>query len=176
MKFGILKVNYSNNLDFIQEDPLKTSEKSKYKCETCGKSYKQALGLKEHINSVHKGLTLKCEYCGKDTFKHNTNLQRHIKLKHEKIKTEEGLVKIIKCDEYGKSYDTPFALRKHLNRSHQKPELTCKLCEKAFGDPSRKKLTLRQVKNIIISASIIKYLSKLGLQTIFATIDKAYNF
>ena len=135
MQFGILKVNYSNNLDLNQEDHLKTTEKSKYECETCGKSYKQALGLKEHINSVHKGLT--CEYCGKDNFKQNANLQRHIKLKHEKIKTEEGLVKLLKCDECDKSFDTPFALRKHLNRSHQKPELTCKNCGKAFGDPSR---------------------------------------
>ena len=38
----------------------------KHKCEECGKSFSQDIGLKNHIESVHEGLKkYQCNFCDK---------------------------------------------------------------------------------------------------------------
>ena len=55
-----------------------------FKCDTCGKSYKTEKILRNHIDSVHKMITLsKCDMCDKD-FSTKANLSNHIKMVHQK--------------------------------------------------------------------------------------------
>ena len=49
-----------------------------YKCESCGKSFSQAGGLKRHIHEVHEGhKDYNCESCGK-IFSWSESLKKHI--------------------------------------------------------------------------------------------------
>ena len=53
-------------------------EKKLYKCDTCGKSFKQAAHMKEHIGMVHLGINLyKCDSCSKSFYK-KSQLDRHL--------------------------------------------------------------------------------------------------
>ena len=66
-----------------------------YKCESCGKSFSQAIYLKKHIHTVHEGhKDYNCESCGK-SFSYENILKRHTHTTHEGYKDN-------KCEYCGK--------------------------------------------------------------------------
>ena len=70
---------------------------------TCAKSFSTSLGLKQHINTVHKGC--KCDFCGK-SFTQPRVLKTHIQAVHEGHKD-------FKCDSCGKSFTQTGTLNRH---------------------------------------------------------------
>ena len=59
------------------EGKVENGAKKNHKCETCGKEFSRAIGLRDHINSIHEGKSVyKCELC-KKTFQNRSNLNRH---------------------------------------------------------------------------------------------------
>ena len=54
-------------------------------CTVCGKTAKQKINLKKHIETHIKGLSFPCQQCGK-TFRSRNSLQFHVSSKHRNIK------------------------------------------------------------------------------------------
>ena len=50
-------------------------------CEECGKTFGRKSHLKEHRESVHKGLKWPCQYCDR-VFSNRSNLNQHMKRIH----------------------------------------------------------------------------------------------
>ena len=92
-------------------------------CDFCGKSFVYEGSLNNHIEKCHK---FKCDNCEK-TFKQLKALERHVKIKHEKIKDH-------KCEECGKAFLYILSLNDHISCVHEGKEKNqkCSKCDKAF--------------------------------------------
>jgi uncharacterized Zn-finger protein len=67
-----------------------------YTCKICGASYFKPLVLRYHIQSIHLGISFKCEAPGcKSEFKRKESLKRHVINTHQDI-GEENLQQLIK--------------------------------------------------------------------------------
>ena len=75
-----------HNLKKLREQSqiILPKEKDKiYKCESCGKSFRQSNNLNIHIKRIHEGQrNYKCDSCGK-SFPESGKLKKHIKTIHE---------------------------------------------------------------------------------------------
>src|SRR5271156_724363 len=74
-----------------------------FKCDQCGKSYKNLKTLKNHKRHVHKELQYKCKIC-LESFLSLTLLQQHIRLNHKRRH---------QCDKYTKGFLYLSQLKKH---------------------------------------------------------------
>ena len=121
---------------------IHTSEKSK-KCEHCNKLFRQSGSLRRHIVQVHniiegdvkkyymkyesKNKTFPCQICNK-ILSTKIGLKNH-NLIHTGLQTE-------KCTECDKMFSYKYALRKHIQNSHEKNKIideehyTCDVCSK----------------------------------------------
>ena len=62
--------------------PPKKATQIKYKpsqCPECKKVFTQRVNMKIHLKSIHQGIKVKCDYCGK-TATTKSNLKKHIRL------------------------------------------------------------------------------------------------
>lgn len=66
----------------------------KFKCDACGKSFKEKVALKRHMTSHTDETPYPCKLCGKK-FKFPQNLRRHDNIVHKELKP-------FKCDICGK--------------------------------------------------------------------------
>ena len=66
-------------------------------CEFCGYAAQKQLFLKEHVESMHKGIQHNCELCSA-VFRWRDSLRRHVREKHENGRKEE-LKKKLKKEE-----------------------------------------------------------------------------
>ena len=83
-----------------------------YKCESCGKSFSEAVKLKRHIHTVHEGKEdHKCESCDK-SFSRAYGLKRHIHTIHRGNKD-------YKCESCGKSFSLVQRLKTHVHTIHE---------------------------------------------------------
>ena len=67
------------------EKEIELSSASKILCEICNKHFKTKSKLKQHTQTLHKGLRFSCNQC---VYQATTqgSLKRHIKSVHEKIR------------------------------------------------------------------------------------------
>ena len=161
----------------IVDHNLKNPEQKRYQCNQCDKSYTQRGTLNQHIETIHQfvkhqcakcGMIFKkrqslrnhlkfqhgeeknkCDVCGKMVFK--SQLENHIKDKHEKVyqcptcakilKTKERLKRHIKgvhdkirdhiCEQCGATFPEWGGLHNHRVQ-HIDPQFECHVCGKKF--------------------------------------------
>ena len=106
-----------------------TSNKSlnKFKCNLCGKTLNNSIGLKRHQSGVH-GLSslskIKCDVCDK-CFPFKERLLNHKASVH-------GIGKVkypYKCDICDQMFDKVGRLKNHKSKDHS---IKCEKCEKRF--------------------------------------------
>ena len=101
---------------------------NEFKCEypDCDYSFKTKLGLKRHVESVHKGVTYDCDQCER-SFGLKTDLKRHVKTVHMNMKN-------FKCDECDQSFGQKGNLETHIRTVHRNEKnFKCDTCGKSFG-------------------------------------------
>ena len=89
------------------------SERSRFKCETCGKTFANKQYLKNHREREHLSQQIrevKCEYCGKNV--REWNLKRHQVNMHDKQLREN------KCEICGKIFARNGNYERHLTNAH----------------------------------------------------------
>ncbi|KAG4067408.1 hypothetical protein HA402_009645 [Bradysia odoriphaga] len=105
--------------------PAETGEK--FPCEKCGKNYRSAIMLKNHIRLVHKSHDYVCEICARQ-FKSKHTLHHHVTIEHST--TPPPKVQCNICDSW---FKTKYALTRHIKEQHQdnKP-VNCPVCDKVL--------------------------------------------
>ncbi|XP_053954359.1 zinc finger protein 25 isoform X1 [Anastrepha ludens] len=130
------------------------SDERPYKCEQCGKCYRQAVNLRNHITSAHeshrqfscpqcpKMFALKgrlrlhmrlhsgekpyaCTQCEK-RFARGGHLQQHI-ISHHKASAKQYI-----CEKCSTAFSTPSNLRAHMERHENGPDHYCEICKEHF--------------------------------------------
>ncbi|KAH8257058.1 hypothetical protein KR038_001949 [Drosophila bunnanda] len=140
----------------LQRHMLIHSDERPHKCKDCGKSYRQAVNLKNHITTAHehrkqfscsqcpKSFALKerlrlhmrlhsgekpypCALCDKK-FARGGQLQQHM-VSHHKTSIQQ-----FNCTKCSASFSTNANLRVHMERHEQGMEHRCKICESQFAN------------------------------------------
>ncbi len=112
-----------------------------FQCDKCNKVFTAKSDLKRHIKHVHDKIKdIKCDKC-EYTCSNITNLKRHIKSIHDKIKD-------IKCDKCGFVFSTNENLKQHIKQFHNKiKDFKCDKCEytsSAFTNLKRHNKTVHE--------------------------------
>ncbi len=110
-----------------------TVQKEEKQCSHCGKQYKSAKSVREHVRVVHEGKRVTCYICGA-TMKWEWNLKMHIYQVH-KIGENPSKRKNLKknCDQCHMSFSSHFKLNCHLQKVHDQLDIyKCKHCPKRF--------------------------------------------
>ena len=142
--------NIFENVPFIEnaltltnehESKINLKQKAKIvpkaKCSQCDKTFCDKYMLKTHINRDHKGLTLSCPLCGKETM----SMRRHLTIKHaekaqEYLKNSKGVKRLVaatamKVEKYSLewySFGTFQKFDKDLNG-----KLVCPVCKRGYN-------------------------------------------
>uniref|UniRef100_A0A8D9DXN9 Zinc finger protein 808 n=1 Tax=Cacopsylla melanoneura TaxID=428564 RepID=A0A8D9DXN9_9HEMI len=95
--------------------------RSKYPCQSCGKSFAQLCELKRHAQ-IHEGIRYQCDMCEK-SFTIRENLKRH-QLQHEGVRHS--------CPVCKRSFSEKFYLKSHMD-VHIGIAYECSECEKTFS-------------------------------------------
>ena len=108
---------------------LKTGNESMkdFKCESCDRTFTRKIGLKLHVDIVHKGIAkITCKICNM-IFQTNSKLKAHIEAVHEKIKK-------YKCDQCFSKFAASYNLRQHIATVHEGrfQQFQCPSCSKGF--------------------------------------------
>ena len=116
----------------------------KSRCDICDIVFKEPKKLKDHIEVVHEGMRLTCNYCIDDKmFAGKRSLQLHIAGMH-KDRNE------IKCHNCEKTFPRKNALQRHIRDIHEnKREEECHICNKTFKRPYRLTEHLATVHNFV---------------------------
>jgi len=87
--------------------------------------------LKEHISAVHnlnKRLHA-CPHCGKQ-FAHTSNMNRHVRLVHQKLVVSHRYVNCPVCQKVVQAT----SLKKHVSAVHERrKDFKCAYCDKSFA-------------------------------------------
>lgn len=106
-------------------------------CSECGRGFKTATHLKQHIRCVHtKDRPHKCEHCEK-CFARTSDLNRHIRSVHQRSKYIKNAVFVtLKCSECGAIYAETSQLKRHIYTQHLRgrPSYKCADCQEGFVD------------------------------------------
>lgn len=126
-----------------------------YKCEKCGKKFKQEKYLKQHNNRTNPcSVSYKCEKCGKK-FQSASLLKRHGERKTscvpESIPVITGNNEENMCHMCGKTYATPSNLRRHQNSCNVKsnPDILLKLLEDKIESEKQSQSKINELIDII---------------------------
>ena len=95
------------------------SNKSKFQCTQCGKSYSEGTGLRRHIQSVHVGVKYACNQCDYQGTQ-QSNLYQHIRSKHEGVNYA--------CDKCDYHALTLCNLTRHNQAVHEGVKYACNQC------------------------------------------------
>uniref|UniRef100_A0A3Q3Q6P5 C2H2-type domain-containing protein n=1 Tax=Monopterus albus TaxID=43700 RepID=A0A3Q3Q6P5_MONAL len=114
-----------------------------FKCDTCGKMFRESWDLNKHlvIHSVEK--PFKCNVCG-NGFNRRYNLDLHLR-----VHTGE---KPYKCNICDKSFSSRVNMKKHLRIHTGEKPYTCSDCGKEFADSSSFKNHLRMTNVLLLTA------------------------
>jgi len=100
-----------------------------YPCDKCSYVAKACSYLKEHVDSVHKGLKLSCDDCDA-VYRNSSGLRKHINIHHRKVPYHCRL-----CDFQTLAVD---GLKVHVDSEHKGVRYACDQCE--FSGKSRSSL------------------------------------
>ena len=117
---------FSSKYTLVRHKSLIHDGVKQYSCEICCKQFAQKYNLKDHFEKVHENNTYECNIC-KTTFSAKSNLKRHIITEHSEKKKQH------KCEKCEKSYTYFYALRNHIQISHEmERNFECETCKKTF--------------------------------------------
>ncbi|XP_053685743.1 gastrula zinc finger protein XlCGF17.1-like [Sabethes cyaneus] len=103
---------------------MNTHNPEKYRCDTCGKSYRQAASLRNHQLNHRQEKPFSCSVCGHSTTQ-KSGLKKHM-LTHSGIKA-------FVCDLCGEHFRFSSNLIMHKRRKHShEKKFTCESCAKGF--------------------------------------------
>ncbi|XP_055591944.1 oocyte zinc finger protein XlCOF26-like [Uranotaenia lowii] len=103
---------------------MATHDKSGFRCELCGKSYRQAASLRNHELNHSQHKPFGCAICG-----HKTTQKSGLK-KHMLVHSDH---KPFTCDVCGKDFRFVNNLAMHRKRNHEREKLFgCDVCDKKF--------------------------------------------
>lgn len=134
----------------IQSDRMKRhiyafhSNAKNYKCNECGKEFKYANSLKDHLDIHQNTPRYKCSYCSR-LFFNSTNYKNHL-LRHTNPDK-------FKCDVCEERFVNAKSLSQHMQRKHDddkpKEELHCPYedCDKFYFIEANLKSHIRRVHN-----------------------------
>lgn len=104
-----------------------------FKCADCGQRYPTQWSLDYHQKQVHtapEDRDYMCDVCGK-TFANKPGFDDHVKY-HTAPEDRPH-----KCPICGKGFTTPYQVKRHVARLHDKSEaFICEQCGRGFGSPS----------------------------------------
>ena len=107
------------------DEPTPTQEKKGHVCRKCGKIFKKARILKEHMN-IHENPKFMCDFDGcSKKFRLKANLKAHKDVVHLRTKT-------IGCDVCGKLFYNQSQLRTH-QECHVSDKHVCEHCSNIFS-------------------------------------------
>jgi len=113
-----------------------------FKCEICGKSFRQSGTKLNHMRAVHaKAKPFKCEYCPK-LFGHKSSL-----VVHTRIHTKE---KPYACDVCGRRFTDRATMKKHVPTHTREKNYKCEYCGKCLTQHSNLQ---RHIKTIHLEKS-----------------------
>nr|XP_009859292.1 zinc finger protein 420 [Ciona intestinalis]XP_018668474.1 zinc finger protein 420 [Ciona intestinalis] len=110
-------------------------------CTKCGKGFKTATHLKQHVRCVHTNdRPHKCTQCSK-TFARMSDLNRHRRGVHERDKGTSKSLRMLslKCTQCGATFPETIQLKRHVLTVHmnQLPCYKCADCQEGFADESQ---------------------------------------
>ena len=110
----------------------------------CKRFYK-ILYLKEHVSSIHEGITHECPICQK-SFPYKNTMQAHVRELHE------GKIKSVKCSMCDKEFKSNNHVKRHVMEVHEKKRPhACSLCDLRFGQKSQLKTHIKgKHKNVLL--------------------------
>jgi len=133
-----------SNIKFQQNAMMSSSVAERpHICTKCGKGFKTATHLKQHVRCVHsKERPFGCPQCGK-AFARMSDLNRHVRGVHEKNKNslQMSVAKTMrsnlsKCEQCDEVFSEATQLRRHMYQVHvnQRPTYKCADCQEGFPD------------------------------------------
>ncbi|XP_062537377.1 zinc finger protein 708-like [Armigeres subalbatus] len=122
-----LEVHEMRDHGAAHKHKIKPKLKRQHQCEHCGKIFKSISIVREHKLVVHdQGVAAQCKICQK-TFKHKSNLARHMLMHSGEMPH--------KCDECGIRFKIVTDLTKHVQGVHQgKMPYFCYKCDIPLKD------------------------------------------
>lgn len=109
---------------------------SDHTCEICYKTFTKKDHLARHESVVHMGVRQTCQYCNKEF----SNVEKHIKSKHNPNLVIKERVIFYPCDICSKTFNKKSALNSHKLVAHaiESPEKKfCNICDKQFSNLSQ---------------------------------------
>lgn len=104
---------------------------NKKQCHICHKVLSGPFSLKEHVSVIHfdQRAKFECPHCSK-RFAHLSNMNRHIRLVHNKMVVTH---KYVNCEVCGKVVQST-SLKKHMASVHEnRKDFKCEYCDKSFA-------------------------------------------
>ena len=118
-----------NGTKILKAHVKECHEERKNQCELCSQSFAKACYLRDHINSIHRGLKMfQCDVCN-EQFTRRNGLKRHNEAKHTKIKN-------FQCSLCDAAFGRNHLLKDHIRVLHDGIKEKCKYCDETFSHKS----------------------------------------
>ena len=113
----------------VQAHTKRIHEKIKnFKCNSCEKTFVTGAELRIHDRLIHlKTKFTKCELCHKEISSNLSNMKKHIRMVHERVKSHH------KCDICQKYFFSKTVLKTHKQSTHtDERNFECGTCKKTY--------------------------------------------
>ena len=118
-----------NGTKILKAHVKECHEERKNQCEQCSQSFAKLCYLRDHINSIHKGLKMfQCDVCN-EKFTRRNGLKRHDEAKHTKLKK-------FHCSLCDAAFGRNHLLKDHIRVLHDGIKEKCKNCNETFSHKS----------------------------------------